>query len=288
LLASRELDLLPRGVQLPSGEPGDRLTHSFKLYAGPKRGELLDPLDAGSILDYGTMGALAGVMLWVMNGLNSLGLPYWIAIIILTMIVRGCLFPLSRKQVIGAQKMKELQPKLQELKKKYAKDKEKLARAQMELFRKHNYNPLAGCLPILLQLPIFISLYTAISTSVDLRLAPFLWADNLAAPDALFAMPFALPFLGQNFNLLPILTIVLFIVQQKMFMPPPTSEEQVMQYKMMKVMMIVMGFLFYRVPAGLCIYFIASSLWGIGERKLLDVYQSAAPVVQPVPARGKG
>lgn len=286
LFVSRELEFLPNGDKLDDGNPGDRVTHSFRLFAGPKRGELLDPIEAGSILDYGTMGALAGVMLWVLNGLNGIGFPYWIAIIILTMIVRGCLFPLSKKQVIGAQKMKELQPKLMELKKKYGKDKEKMARAQMELFRKHNYNPLAGCLPLILQLPIFISLYTAINSSVDLRLAPFLWADNLAAPDALFAMPIALPILGQNFNLLPILTIVLFIVQQKMFMPPPTSDEQVMQQKMMKIMMIVMGFLFYHVPAGLCIYFIASSLWGIGERKMLDVYKTDAPP-QPATAPAK-
>ena len=141
----------------------------------------------------------------------------------------------------------------------------------MELFRKHNYNPLAGCLPLLMQFPIFISLYTAIRTSVDLRLASFLWIDNLAAPDALFRLPFALPFVGQDFNLLPILTICLFIAQQKLFMPPPESEEQAMQYKMMKFMMVFMGFLFYRVPAGLCIYFITSSLWGMSERKLLDI-----------------
>lgn len=286
VFGSRELELQAGGTELEGGQPADRLTHSFKLFVGPKREELLDPLEAGSLLNYGTMGALAGVMLWILNGLNGIGFPYWIAIIILTMIVRGCLFPLSKKQVIGAQKMKELQPKLQELKKKYGKDKEKMARAQMELFRKHNYNPLAGCLPLVLQLPIFISLYTALSTSVDLRLAPFLWANNLAAPDALFQLPFALPFLGRDFNLLPILTIVLFIVQQKMFMPPPTSEEQVMQQKMMKVMMVFMGFLFYHVPAGLCIYFIASSLWGIGERKMLDVYKTDTPP-QPATAPAK-
>jgi YidC/Oxa1 family membrane protein insertase len=99
------------------------------------------------------------------------------------------MYPISRKQAAGAKKMKELQPKIAELKKKYAGDKEKMARAQMELFGKHNYNPMSGCLPMFLQLPIFIGLYQGLNNSVNLRLAPFLWFDNLAAPDALFNMP---------------------------------------------------------------------------------------------------
>jgi len=274
VLQSKEFQLQPKGEVLADGSAGDVIEHQVKLFAGPKREVLLSDMQAGAILDYGTMGVFASFMLKILNRLHLIGLPYGIAIVILTVIVRSCLYPLSRKQALGAKKMKELQPKLKEIKKKYAKDKEKQARAQMELFRKHNYNPLAGCLPLLLQFPIFISLYTAISSSVDLRLAPFLWIDNLAAPDALFRLPFALPFLGQNFNLLPILTIFLFIAQQRLFMPPPETEEQAMQYKMMNFMMVFMGFLFYRVPAGLCLYFITSSLWGMSERKLLDLTKS--------------
>ena len=100
-----------------------------------------------------------------------------------------------------------------------------------------------------------------------------LWIDNLAAPDALYDMSewgIDLPFLGSDFNLLPLITVVLFYAQQKMFMPPPTTDEMAMQQKMMNFMMIFMGFLFYRVPAGLCVYFIASSAWGMSERKLLE------------------
>jgi YidC/Oxa1 family membrane protein insertase len=191
---------------------------------------------------------------------------------------------LSVKQARGAKKMKELQPKIAELRKKYENDKEKLARAQMELFSKENYNPLAGCLPIFLQLPIFIGLYTALNSSVDLRMAPFLWMDNLAGPDALFRMPFSLPFLGQDFNLLPIVTVVLFVIQQKMFMPPPTDEQQEMQQRMMMWMSIIFGFFFYHLPSGLCVYFIASSLWGLSERRLLDFgvfAQATTPSVEP-------
>jgi YidC/Oxa1 family membrane protein insertase len=173
------------------------------------------------------------------------------------------------------QRMKELNPKLQEIKTKYANDKEAMGRAQLELMRKHGYNPLAGCLPMFLQLPIFIGLYNGLNAAIDLRLARFLWIGNLAAPDALFAFPFSIPFLGNEFNLLPLLTVALFIVQNKLFTPPPTNEEQALQHKMMNVMMGVMGIMFYHVQAGLCVYFIASSLWGIVERKVLDRHKLA-------------
>jgi YidC/Oxa1 family membrane protein insertase len=262
------------------GKKGSSIEHTFTLYAGPKREDLLAEYEATDIIQYGWFGWIAQGMLWLMNLLHTIGLPYGLAIIGLTIIVRLCMFPLSKKQAKSASKMKELQPRIAELKKKYGNDREKLARAQMELFAKHGANPLAGCIPVLLQLPIFIGLYQALSNAVDLRLAPFplTWIDNLAAPDALFQLGFTVPWLGwSTFNLLPIITIALFIVQMKMFTPPPTDEQTALQYKMMMYMSVFMGFLFYTVPSGLCIYFIASSLWGIGERKLLDIKKSAEP-----------
>lgn len=269
-------------------EAAAEATHQYLIYAGPKREKLLEGfiqegepnvnVAAEEILDYGMFWAIARGMLWLLHSLNSVGIPYGIAIICLTMVVRGCMFPLSRKQAINAQKMKELQPKIQELKKKYGNDKEKFARAQMELFSKNNFNPLAGCLPLIVQLPIFIGLYTALSSSVDLRMEPFLYIDNLAAPDQIWQNwlgGFSIPFLGKDLNLLPLITIVLFQVQQKLYMPPPTDDQTAMQQKMMSYMMIFIGVLFYKVPAGLCVYFIASSLWGMAERKLLG--QSSSP-----------
>ncbi len=157
-------------------------------------------------------------------------------------------------------------------------------KAQQELFRKHNYNPLGGCLVLFIQLPIFVGLYRSLQVDVELRDAPLFshairWCSNLAAPDMLFDWSRFMPDwfnsgsgmlgLGPYFNLLPLVTIGLFIVQQKMFMPPPADEQAAMQQKMMNFMMIFMGILFYKVAAGLCIYFIASSLWGMAERKFL-------------------
>jgi len=269
LLRSKAFPLKPQGNGAES-----EIEHSYTVYLGPKRETLLEPLRASSVIDYGWFGFVSKPMLQLLNFFYSIIPSYGIAIICLTVMVRGCMYPLSRKQAKGAQKMKELQPKIAELRKKYENDKEKMAKAQMELFGKHNYNPLAGCLPVLMQFPIFIGLYQALNNSVDLRRAEFLWIDNLAAPDALFDLPGEIPILHWTvFNLLPILTIGLFIAQQKMFMPPaaPGDEQAQMQQKMMKYMMVFMGFLFYTVPAGLCVYFIASSLWGMGERKLLDL-----------------
>ena len=130
---------------------------------------------------------------------------------------------------------------------------------------------------VFFQLPIFISLYQALSNCVDLRMASFLYINDLSAPDALAQMPVALPFFGNAFNLLPILTTALFFLQQKMFMPPPANEEAAMQMKMMNFMTIFFGAMFYHVPAGLCVYFIASSLWGMTERKIIEMLPSPPP-----------
>jgi YidC/Oxa1 family membrane protein insertase len=252
-------------------KPQEQLEHKFQAYFGPKRSELLEPLGAGGVTGLGWFSIVALGMLSLLHFFNEVLLfPYGIAIIALTVVVRACLFPISKKIARNQQRMKELQPKMEELRTKYADNKEKQAEAYREFMAKHGFNPLAGCLPMLLQLPIFLGLYRALYASVDLRNAQFLWIDNLAAPDQLFQLPFDLPFLGSYFNLLPLLSMGLFFAQQKLFMPPPTSEEQALQYKMMNIFTLVLGFMFYRFPAGLCLYFITSSLWGICERKLLE------------------
>ncbi len=206
--------------------------------------------------------------------------------------------------------MQELQPEIKRIQEKYKGNIEARTKAQQELFRKHNYNPLAGCLPVFLQLPIFLGLYRSLAVDVELRGAPLLsesirWCSNLAAPDMLWNWQNIMPafvagpsgWLGPYFNLLPCLTIGLFIWQQKMFMPPPADEQAAMQQKVMQYMMIFMGVMFFKVASGLCLYFIASSLWGIAERKLLprttpSKTAPAAPVLERVgprsPAGGNG
>lgn len=261
-------------VELTSSEltiPSDGgVEHRLKLFIGPKRMELLEPYQADKLLEYGWFAFLSPAMVWLVSMFHDWGAPYWIAIIMLTVIVRAGMFPISKRMAASGKKMKDLQPQIMELREKYKDDKQKLGQAQMELYSKAGVNPLAGCLPALIQLPIFISLYQALSNWVDLRMAPFLWIGDLSAPDALFRFPFRIPYLGWDFNLLPIVTLVLFFMQQKLVMPPPMNEEMAMQQKMMNYMTLFFGFLFYHVPAGLCVYFIASSCWSITERQILE------------------
>lgn len=279
--------------------PDDTLRHQMKLFAGPKRPPLLANKEyrLSELVYYGwpIFAAVAVPLTKLLHFFYAVTFNYGLAIILLTVLIRGCMFPLSRKQVMGAQKMQQLQPEMKRLQEKYKKNPEARTKAQQELFRKHNYSPLSGCLPIFIQMPIFIGLYRALMVDVELRDAPLLspairWCSNLAAPDMLFDWSGFMPDwvnsgqgifgLGPYFNILPILTIVLFIAQQKMFMPPPTDEQSAMQQKIMQYMMIFMGLMFFKVASGLCIYFIASSLWGLGERQFLPKVVPAAPAVE--------
>ncbi len=264
-------------------DPGESVTHSYTLYTGPKRPQLLTPLKAQDVLDVTNIfwigKHISRAMLYFLGVIHSLvpGLGYGFAIIVLTISVRLGMHPLTRKQALSAKIMKDLKPQIEQLKEKHGDDKQAFGQAQMALFKKHNYNPFSGCLPIIVQLPIFIGLYGALGSSVDLRRASFLYVDNLAGPDRLFHLGFEIPYLGSDFNLLPLVTVVLYLLNNRMFMPPPTTDEAAMQQKMMNVMMIVFGFLFYRLPAGLLVYFIVSTLWGMGERKLMDLLPTPAP-----------
>ena len=272
--------------------PGDTLEHSYEIFTGPKRPDLLANYHASEstqyglsdLMYYGWFSTVSRGMLGVLHFFYGLVGNYGIAIIMLTVLVRGCMFPISRKQAQSMARMQELRPEMDKIKEKYKQDMQKQSQAMQELYRKHDINPLAGCLPMFIQLPIFLGLYRALMVDVELRQAPLLgdairWCSNLAAPDMFLNWSKFVPQfiasgegifgLGPYLNVLPLVTIALFILQQKMFMPEPANEQAAMQQKIMKFMMIFMGFLFFKVAAGLCIYFIASSLWGIAERKML-------------------
>lgn len=276
--------------------PNRAATHLYRVFAGPKTAEALAPFGAEDLSAYrkgwrigplGDLGAsfmahhvITPMLERIYAFTAAIGRAFggtrgnWgIAIILLTMTVRLILFPLGRKSARAAQKMQELQPLLMKLKEECGEDKERFAREQFALFRKHGANPMGGCLPALVQLPVLIGLWQALNNSVSLRHSSFLWIDNLAAPDMLFKFPFPIPLFGQwlgpYFNVLPIVVVALMLVQTKLFAPPATTPEAQAQQKMMKYMMIFMAFMFYKVPSGLGLYFITSSLWQIGERLML-------------------
>ena len=262
--------------------PGEKHTQSFEIFLGPKDSQLLPKYELSELQAYGWFAIFSKILLVVLHFFYSILRNYGIAIILLTVLVRLGMMPISRKAAKNAQMMQLLGPEMKAIAEKYKDDMEKRGQAQRELFKRYNYNPFGGCLLMFFQLPIFIGLYRGLSVDTALRDQPLIpgveWCSNLAAPDQLLYWKEILPigfltsetgFLGPYLNVLPLITIVLFIMQQKLFTPPPTDEQQAMTQKMMSFMMIFMGFLFFKVPAGLCLYFITSSLWGIAERKLL-------------------
>ena len=274
----------------PDGQP---LEHTYEVFLGPKKPKLLAKYDGlDGLLMYGWFWWIAIPMLHTLHFFHDFVVfNYGLAIILLTILVRSCMYPLSRKQAMNMQAMQKLQPELKKIHEKYKGKTQELWEAQAALYRRHGTSQakqMSGCLVVFLQLPIFIGLYRALMVDVELRGAPLIseslrWCSNLAAPDMLFDWSGfwisvgwgwfndgqGILALGPYFNILPILTIVLFLIQQKMFMPPPADETAAMQQNVMKFMMIFMGLIFFKVASGLCIYFIASSIWGVAERKLL-------------------
>lgn len=280
------VDLTSKEFNVPAHSS---IEHEYALFAGPKRQQLLQQVFAAAVMDYGWFDSICRGMVWILNSLHSMGMSYGLAIICLTIIVRTLLIPLSKHQAAHSARMKELQPKIQarqkELEARHGKNTEEYIKASQELVAEQSKMMLGGCLPMFLQLPIFIALYRSLSSSIDLRMEPFLWFQNLASPDALFRLPFAVPFLGwTEFNLLPCISIGLMMLHQKLTMPPPQNEEQAAQYKMMNVMMFVMGATFYRVPAGLCLYFISTNIWSMTERWIFEKKAKAAALNPPVAA----
>jgi YidC/Oxa1 family membrane protein insertase len=261
---------------------GKKKTSSYRIFLGPKHKEILKDYGLQTAIEYGWFSWVVKPMSMILHLFHAIVGNFGIAIVMLTIVVRGAMFPISRKATRGAQMMQFLAPEMKKITEKYKNDMEKRSRAQRELFGRYNYNPFSGCLLMFFQLPVFIGLYRCLSVDIELRDAPLIsgiaWCSNLAAPDMFWhweSMGWdiitsrATGWLGPFFNILPIITITLFILQQKMFTPPATDDQTRMQQKMMKYMMVFMGILFFKVASGLCLYFIISSAWGIAERKLL-------------------
>ena len=286
-------------------EPGRALVHDYEIFLGPKDKDVLSAYGLEFLIEKGWLifRYPTELLSWVLHALYAFTGNYGIAIVLLTVIVRACMLPLSIKQAKNAAKMQELAPEIKKIKEKYASDTEKQMKAINELYKKHNFNMFGGCLPVFVQLPIFIGLYRCLSVDIALRDAPlipgFWWASNLAGPDKLFywkdwlwpVIASETGYLGPYFNLLPAITCILFITQQQLFMPPATDEQTQMQQSMMKYMTVIMGILFFKVPAGLCIYFIVSTSWSIIERTFLPKFKPAeggAPPQAKSAAAGPG
>ena len=250
---------------------GGTLTRAHRFVMTPKDEEVLKGYGAGltQLIYFGWIPFLSRFMLGVLRWFHYLIPNYGVAIILLTLVVRGGLHPLTRKSQVSMAKMRKLQPKIQELQDKYD-DRQKLGREQMKLYSKYGVSPMSGCLPLLLQLPIFVSLYGALRAAIELRLAGFLWIQDLSRPDTLFQLPVDLPLFGSEFHLLPFLAAGAMYMNQKLMQTSSGDNPQAqMQQTMMKFMPVFLLFVFYNLPSGLTLYITTSMGLGMVQQWLV-------------------
>lgn len=285
-------------MALPAGGAKEM---TFDIFAGPKKRDMLTDASAQYFkplykqLDYiGSINfqscfcafdSLTLGMMWLLQAISKLAFGnYGVAIMILVVLVRVVLHPLTKKSQMSMMNMQKLAPEMEKIKKKYADDKEALQREQMKLYKNQGLAPMLGCLPMFLQMPIWISLWGSLSVAVELRHAAFLpvWITDLAAPDAIFtwSTPIILPLIGgmtgpiHSFNLLPLLLTVAMFLQAKLNpqmtgAAAPTKEQETQQ-KMMRYMMPAMMLLFfYNAASGLTLYIMTSTFAGVLEQMVI-------------------
>ena len=248
--------------------PHNAVTHSYIYFLGPKKEEVLkqyENLDA--LLSYGWLTSISKVLLTFLNAVHRVVPNYGISIIILTIIIKAMLFPLTRKSQVSMFRMQQLQPMISQLKEKYKHDKQRMGKEQMLLFKKHGANPMSGCLPMLLQLPVFFALFRTLQLSFEMRQAPFMfWINDLSRPDTLLNLPFTIPFLGNGLNILPLIMTVASFFQMKLTPKAPAADPQAQaQQKMMSFMPIMFAFILYHMPSGLTVYWTTSTIFSIIE-----------------------
>jgi YidC/Oxa1 family membrane protein insertase len=231
--------------QVEAGESG---IHNIQYYAGPKDQYVLRDISPGldKTIDYSFLWFIASPIYWLLSRINSVIGNYGISIILLTICVKSAFYKLSETQYRSMAGMRRLMPKMQQLKESYGDDKMKLQKATMDLYKKEKINPFGGCLPMLVQMPVFIALYWVLLESVELRHAPFmLWLTDLSVRDPFFILPLLM---GATMYL------------QTTLSPAPADP---MQAKVMKMMPIMMTVLFLWFPAGLVLYWLTNGGLGI-------------------------
>jgi YidC/Oxa1 family membrane protein insertase len=249
-------------------QPGTQQTFEYQLYLGPKSTKTLSRYDndLGKVIEFGWFTFLAKPCLWFMNFLHDNFIPnYGVAIVILTLLTKILLWPLGSKSYKSMSEMKKIQPLIKELREKYKNDKKKMNQETMALYRTYKINPLGGCLPMVVQIPVFFALYRMLYGAIELRHAPFiLWINDLSAPDRLFRFDFSIPLMEPPYGI-PVLTLVMgasMLLQQKM--SPPMGDPT--QAKMMMLMPVVFTFIFINFSSGLVLYWLINNLVSIFQQ----------------------
>ncbi len=241
--------------------PGTSFTRGYSYFMGPKKFMLLRGLgrqqDAVMFKAWPGFGwwrwACMGLLI-LLNGIYAILPNYGIAIILLTILVKVVFWPITHKGNVHMKKMQSIQPELVKLREKHKGNPKKMQQAQMELYHKHGVNPLAGCLPMAVQVPVFIALFTVLRSAVELRFAGFLWVPDLSEPEMLFAGLFPIPL-----NILPLAMTATMVWQQRL--TPTAGDPQ--QQKIMMFMPVMMLFIFYNMASGLVLYWTVSQTLSI-------------------------
>jgi len=261
------LDFLkPNTVEIASGAT---VSQKFLVYAGPKDYEKLKDSHMGfeKILHTKFLGGLWIYFLIMLKFFYKIFHNYGVAIIVLSAVIKLLFTPLAHMSFDSMRKMQALQPKLKALQEQYKKDPQRLNQEVMDLYKRNKVNPFGGCLPLLLQMPIFIALYKTFSQAIELRGASFVWwIKDLSEPDRLFTLPFSLPLLGNQVNVLPVLMIGTMLWQQKLTPQTAATKEQQMMTTLMPAMF---GLIFYNLPSGLVIYWIVNNVLTIAHQLLM-------------------
>jgi len=247
--------------------PGTQYQYEYFLFFGPKSMRVLNEVGHGleKAVNFGWFDFIARPCLWLMNFLYDFIPNYGVAIIILTILIKIILWPLGSKSYKSMSEMKKIQPLMKEIREKYKDDKKKMNQEVMALYRTYKINPLGGCLPMVVQIPVFFALYRMLYQAIELRHAPFfLWIDDLSAPDRLFRFGFSIPFMEPPYGI-PVLTLVMgatMLLQQKM--SPPMGDPT--QAKMMMLMPIVFTVIFINFSSGLVLYWLVNNILSIAQQ----------------------
>lgn len=251
------------------GEVAPQQTKQFEysLFTGPKSHSLLKSLgvELERAIDFGWVDFFAKPCLWFMNFIYGFIPNYGVAIIILTLVTRLMFWPLAKKSYKSMGEMRKLQPLMQEIREKHKDDKARMNQELMTLYKTYKINPLGGCLPMVIQLPVFFALYRMLYQAIELRHAPFFgWITDLSAPDRLFSFGFKIPFMDPPYGI-PVLTIIMgasMLLQQKMT-PSPGDPTQA---KMMMLMPIIFTFIFINFSSGLVLYWLVSNVFSMAQQ----------------------
>jgi YidC/Oxa1 family membrane protein insertase len=290
LRAEPKANTKPRAIQAAltypavTLQPGQTLEQQFNLFAGPKEYRTLAKIgdkfnaELSLIMDFGWFAIFSKGLLAAMNWMHhQLLLPYGWAIVVITVLIKLLFWPLTQYSTKSMKRMQELQPQIKAMQEKYKDEPQKLSQKQLEFWRKNKVNPLSGCLPMVLQIPVFFGFYRMLQSAIELRGAPFLWIGDLSKPDTIFYLP------GLDFPVNPMPLIMGATMLWQTSLTPPSPGMDASQQKIMKFMPLMMLFFLYNFSSGLALYWTVQNLLTVLQTKLTKTNVPATPAKAPAP-----